>query len=199
MNETTQQWQSPQPSVLSVAGELHHIALGLRKNKSLQDALILVRAERDRYAKEFGVSVPDEDVENAVCFAYDTDPAALKLDFADGVLSEAFVATNPDLKFVAESDTWYGFENGIWMTSIDPRQQVGRFLHEQEPKLSNPKAQANIHKELYSTRKLSNVLFQVKYHPSLLVSETDFDRNPMLLGLPNGECLDLHDGTIRKT
>ena len=194
------QW-SLQPSVLSVGGEIHSLAVRyFKQGNPIEQALTVARAERDRYAREFNVILPDEDLSKAVCVAYGTDPAALKLDFSDGVLAQSFVATNPDLKFVAGADAWYGFDNGVWMPSIDPRQQVAKFLHGQEPKnLSNPKVQQNIHKELYSTKKLAAVLFQVKYHPSLLVSETDFDRDPMLLGLPNGECLDLRDGVIRKT
>jgi P4 family phage/plasmid primase-like protien len=193
---------SAQPSVTvtGVGCEINSIALRyFKKGIPIEQAMVVARAERDRYAKEFNVLLPDEDLGKAVCLAYGTDPAALKLDFSDGVLAQSFVATNPDLKFVVESDTWYGFENGVWVPSIDPRQQVAKFLHEQEPQnLSNPKAQQNIHKELYSTKKLAAVLFQVKYHPALLVSETDFDRDPMLLGLPKGECLDLRDGGIRK-
>jgi len=192
------QW-SLEPSVLSVGGEIYSLALRyFKQGNPIEQALTVARAERDRYAKDFNVFVPDEDLGKAVCLAYGTDPAALKLDFSDGVLAQGFVATTLDLKFVAESDAWYGFENGLWVPSIDPRQQVAKFLHEQEPKnLSNPKVQKNIHKELYSTKKLAAVLFQVKYHPSLLVSEADFDRDPMLLGLPNGECLDLRDGSTR--
>ena len=192
---------SPQPSVLSVGSEIYSLAMRyFKQGNPIEQALMVARAERDRYAKDFNVLLPDEDLGKAVCLGYGTDPAALKLDLSDGVLAQSFVATNPDLKFVVESDTWYGFENGVWVPSIDPRQQVAKFLHEQEPKnLSNPKVQQNIHKELYSTKKLAAVLFQVKYHPSLLVSETDFDRDPMLLGLPKGECLDLRDGRIRKT
>jgi P4 family phage/plasmid primase-like protien len=198
-NPTTFEF-APQPSVLSVGGEIHSLALRCRKNKTLREALILARAMRDDYAQRFNVVLSDDAFEKAVYLAYDADPAAQKLDFADGVLSQAFVATNPDLRFVAESEDWYEFNNGIWVQGIDPRQQVATFLQEQEPKnLTNPKVQQNIHKELYSTKKLSAVLFQVKYHPSLLVSETDFDRDPMLLGLPNGQCLDLRDGSTRKT
>ena len=190
-----------QPSVLSVGGEIHSLALRyFKQGNPIEQALTVARAERDRYAKDFNVFVSDEDFANAVYLAYGIDPAAQKLDFSDGVLAQAYVATNPALKFVAESKKWYGFENGVWVPRIDPRQQVATFLHGQEPtNLSNLKVQQKIHTELYSTKKLAAVLFQITNHSSLLVSETDFDRDPMLLGLPNGECLDLRDGGIRKT
>lgn len=123
----------------------------------------------------------------------------VKFDFADGVLAEAYIATNPALKCVAETQDWYGFENGIWLPRIDPRQEVAKFLHSLEPKnIDNPKTQERFHQQLYSSKKLRDVLYQLQNHSSLLVSETDFDRDPMLLGLPNGECLDLCDGSIRK-
>jgi putative DNA primase/helicase len=124
----------------------------------------------------------------------------VKFDFADGVLAEAFIETNPALKCVAETQDWYGFENGMWLPRIDPRQEVAKFLHSLEPRnIDNHKKQEQIHQQLYSSKKLRDVLFQLQNHSSLLVSETDFDRDPMLLGLPNGECLDLRDGSTRKT
>jgi putative DNA primase/helicase len=123
----------------------------------------------------------------------------IKFDFADGVLAHAYIETNPALKCVAETQDWYGFENGVWLQRIDPRQEVAKFLHSLEPtNLDNQKKQEQIHQQLYSSKKLRDVLFQLQNHPSLLVSETDFDPDPMLLGLPNGECLDLRDGSIRK-
>src|SRR5579872_666673 len=124
---TSAQW-APAPSLLSVGAEIYSLALRyFKQGNPVTQTMVVARAERDRYAKDFNVFLPDEDVEKAVCLAYGTDPSALKLDFSDGVLAQAFVATNPDLKFVAESDSWYGFENGVWVPSIDPRQQVATF------------------------------------------------------------------------
>jgi phage/plasmid-associated DNA primase len=144
----------------------------------------------------------DEWVVGVVDDTYKDFPIAevtVKFDFADGVLSQAFVATNPAMKCVAETQDWYGFDNGVWLPRIDPRQEVAKFLHSLEPTLENTKTQERIHQQLYSSKKLRDVLFQLQNHPSLLVSEVDFDADPMLLGLPGGECLNLRDGSIRKT
>lgn len=127
------------------------------------------------------------------------EPTTIDLDLADGALAQAYIATNPALKCVAETQEWYGFENGIWQPRVDPRQQVATFLHTLEPDdLANPKTQEKLHQQLYSSKKLRDVLFQLQNHSSLLVSAADFDRDPMLLGLPGGDCLDLRDGGIRK-
>jgi hypothetical protein len=95
----------------------------------------------------------------------------IKFDFADGVLAHAYIDTNPALKCVAETQDWYGFENGVWLPRIDPRQEVAKFLHSLEPtNLDNPKTQERIHQQLYSSKKLRDVLFQLQNHPSLLVT-----------------------------
>ena len=68
------QW-SPQPSVLSVGGEIHSLALRyFKQGNPIEQALTVARAERDRYAKDFNVVLSDEDLGKAVCLAYGTDP-----------------------------------------------------------------------------------------------------------------------------
>jgi putative DNA primase/helicase len=184
----------------TIGWEINKLACRLkRENKSTEEIVAVCTKLRDDYKEHDNVFLSDEGMFEALAAALGVDPKELKkLDLADGVLATTYVAADPPLRFVAETEEWYGYEKGIWNPRTDPREQVAKFLHGLEPKtFASEDAKKSIHQRLYSTKLLQAVLYQLKYHSSLTVHETEFDPDPMLLGLPDGEVLDLRTGERR--
>jgi len=133
-----------------------------------------------------------------------TKPSAAEMTtiqdlFADQTLCDLFLKSNPPIKFVEDSETWMGFADGVWSDRCRPVQDIGAFLRKIEPKdIANPKLAEVIHKRLYSTVATQAVIYFATGHEALRINTPQFDPDPMLLGLPGGEVLDLRTQEIRQ-
>jgi P4 family phage/plasmid primase-like protien len=121
------------------------------------------------------------------------------VDFlSDGDLTNAFVASNPPLKYATDEQSWFGYRDGVWRPRENARPEIETFLRSIEPTdIANPKLADAIHRRLTSTRAIQSVSYLAEARPQMEIRAQDFDPDPMLLGLPDGEVLDLRTAERR--
>jgi P4 family phage/plasmid primase-like protien len=126
-------------------------------------------------------------------------PDDLALDFfSDGDLTTQFVASEPVLKYASDERIWFDYRQGIWRPKDTPKFEIEAFLRSIEPNnIDNPKSTVAIHRRLTSIRAVAAVRSLAEDRPQLKIKVQDFDPDPMLLGLPDGEVLDLRTGERR--
>jgi hypothetical protein len=118
--------------------------------------------------------------------------------FSDGDLANNFVASEPALRFATDERIWFGYGNGVWQARDNAKPEIEAFLRSIEPNnITDPKAAASIHRRLTSTRACHAVSFFAEAKSQLAITVGQFDPNPMLLGLPDGEVLELRTGRSR--
>lgn len=124
-------------------------------------------------------------------------PDASSLDLSDQGLTDEFLATKPLLKYVKDEQVWVGYSDGLWLTKETPIHEIGSVLKRLEPAGLPEKLTARIHRHLNSKAAVSAVTFFAEARPELGITAGEFDPDPMLLGLPDGEVLELKTGERR--
>jgi len=121
------------------------------------------------------------------------------LDLSDQGLTQEFVSRKPNLKYITDDQSWVGYANGLWLPKETPTYEIGELLKSIEPTgILDPRQAAAVHRRLYSKTATAAVTFFAEARPELGITATEFDPDPMLLGLPDGEALDLRTGERRK-
>jgi putative DNA primase/helicase len=127
-----------------------------------------------------------------------TKPGVASLDLSDQGLTAEFLATKPLLKYVTDEKGWVGYLNGLWLSKETPTHEIGEVLKKLEPSgIPDPRLADRVHRHLNSKAAVAAVNFFAEAHPQLGVTVSQFDPDPMLLGLPDGEVLDLRTGERR--
>src|SRR5579864_8047265 len=118
--------------------------------------------------------------------------------FSDGDLAREFVSSQPPLKYAIDEQIWFGYRNGVWQPRENAKPEIEAFLRSIEPSdINDTKAAATIHRRLTSASAVHKVSFFAEAKPQLSITAGQFDPNPMLLGLPDGEVLELRTGLRR--
>jgi putative DNA primase/helicase len=132
-------------------------------------------------------------------YGYPTEETFVLDFFSDGDLANAFVVNKPLLKYATDERTWVGYKDGLWLLRDNAKPEIEAFLRKIEPAdIPDPKVADKIHRRLTSTRAVAAVTFFAEARPELGITASEFDPDPMLLGLPDGEVLDLRNGERRK-
>lgn len=127
-----------------------------------------------------------------------TKPDVASLDLSDQGLTAEFLATKPLLKYVTDEQGWVGYLNGLWLAKETPTHEIGSVLKKLEPAdIPDPRLAARVHRHLNSKAAVAAVTFFAEARPELGITASEFDPDPMLLGLPDGEVLDLRTGDRR--
>jgi P4 family phage/plasmid primase-like protien len=125
-------------------------------------------------------------------------PDVYSLDLSDQGLTAEFLATKPLLKYMTDEQCWVGYLNGLWLAKETPTHEIGSVLKKLEPaNIPDPRLQARIHRHLNSKAAVAAVTFFAEARPELGITASDFDPDPMVVGLPDGEVLDLKTGESR--
>jgi P4 family phage/plasmid primase-like protien len=129
----------------------------------------------------------------------ETDDGLPDFDFfSDGDLTTEFVDSQPALKYATDEQVWFGYNCGLWQQKESPKFEIEAFLRSIEPRnIDNPKLAYSIHRRLTSIRAVAAVRGLAEDRPQLKIKVQDFDPDPMLLGLPDGDALDLRTGERR--
>ncbi len=118
--------------------------------------------------------------------------------FSDGDLANEFVASLPALRFATDERIWFGYQQGVWQARDNAKPEIESFLRTIEPQsIPDPKLMNAVHRRLTSTRAVHAVSFFAEAKPQLSITVGQFDPDPMLLGLPDGEVLELRTGKRR--
>ncbi|MGO9127902.1 MAG: phage/plasmid primase, P4 family [Terriglobales bacterium] len=129
-------------------------------------------------------------------YGYPTDEV-MPLDTSDQGLALTFVESGPLLRYVSDDQSWVAYKGGIWVED-DPASDIAALLKSLEPpNISDPKAAGSIHRRLNSRRAVNDVTFFAEAWPNLRTTAGEFDPDPWVVGLPNGEALDLRTGERR--
>lgn len=155
--------------------------------------------------KEFTINLPGGKTQTFVLedSASRTPPPIAKpdvasLDLSDQGLTDEFLATKPSLKYVTDEQGWVGYLNGLWLPKETATHEIGTVLKKLEPEfIPDLRLAARVHRLLNSKAAVSAVTFFAAARPELGITASEFDPDPMLLGLPDGEVLDLRTGERR--
>jgi putative DNA primase/helicase len=175
--------------VFKLAAVLHH------KKFSMDAARAALLTENEKAEKP----LPEHEVLTALksAYGYPTDDRA-PLDLSDQGLTDEFIASNPPLKYVTDDQSWVGYLNGLWLPKETPTFEIGERLKRLEPTdIPDLRKAAATHHRLYSKTAVSAVTFFAVSRPELGITAREFDPDPWLLGLPDGEVLDLGTGKRR--
>jgi putative DNA primase/helicase len=177
--------------IFKLAASLHHKGFS-------EDAARAALLTENEKAQE---PLPSDEIERAIrsAYSYPTDNDSPCFDFfSDGDLTTEFVASDPALKYATDERVWFGYKDGIYQPRETPKFEIEAFLRSIEPtNISNPKLADAIHRRLTSIRAVAAVRGLAEDRPQLKIRVQDFDPDPMLLGLPAGEVLDLRTGERR--
>ena len=176
-------------TIFRLAAKLHHA--GAR----IEAALAAARTENDN-AEE---PLSESEVLTAVKSAYGYPTNEEPLDVTDQHLTDRFVASDPPLRYVTDDESWVAYIGGVWIEKQSPTLEIGEFIRSLEPNnIYDPKAAAAIHKRLNSKDVVRAVTFLAQARPPLGILADEFDPDPMLLGLPDCQALDLRTGDTRR-
>ena len=177
-------------AIFKLAASLHHA------ETSYEGALEACMKEAARAVPP----LPESEVITAVksAYGYPVDEN-LGIDvFSDGDLTTEFVASDPDLKYATDEQNWFGYRGGIWQPKETPKFEIETFLRSIEPtNITNPKLADSIHRRLTSIKAVAAVRGLAEDRPELKIKVQEFDPDPWVVGLPNGEALDLRTGERR--
>jgi len=174
-------------AIFKLAASLHHAGTSY---EGAQDACL-------KEAARAIPPLPESEVITAVksAYGYPTDEA--QPDTTDQGLARAFVESQPPLRYVSDDQSWVSYKEGIWIED-DPDGQLAEFIKSLEPaSVADEKAAAAIHRRLNSRRAVNDSLFFAEAWPYLRITAGEFDPDPWIVGLPNGEALDLRTGERR--
>jgi putative DNA primase/helicase len=197
-----------EPSMITNADEIYELALSYsRKSRPKEEALQDAKELRNSLFKKNNIFVMDKGVECEIDRAYKgkkaapptpiAEPDVTSLDLSDQGLTDAYMATKPLLKYVTDEQGWVGYSNGLWFAKETPTHEIGSVLRKLEPADLPDKLAARIHRHLNSKAAVAAVTFFAEARPELGITASEFDPDPMLLGLPDGEVLDLKTGERR--
>jgi len=154
--------------------------------------------------KEFIINLPGGKTQTFVLEPPTSTPTTIakpdvaSLDLSDQGLTDEFLATKPHLKYVTDERGWVGYLNGLWLAKETPTHEIGSVLKKLEPEgILDLRLQAKVHRLLNSKAAVAAVTFFAEARPELGITASEFDPDPMLLGLPDGEVLDLKTGERR--
>ncbi len=177
-------------SIFKLAAKNHHA--GAAFESTLQFCL----AENRRAEPP----LPESEVETAVrsAYGYETEAQLAIPDTTDQALALAFIESDPPLLYVADDRSWRGYADGLWLEKESPVHEIGEFLRSLEPaNVPDPKLTIKLHQRLQSKAAAAGALFFIEANTRLHAQAGDFDPDSWLLGLPNGELLNLKTGERR--
>lgn len=133
--------------------------------------------------------------------------------YLERVMAEAFAAEHHDsLRYLTDAERWVLFEDGRWRREESRvRHALGEFLKRSMPVYPTKKEQetmeddgaqvvaaiTRVRKQLSSAHYEEAVIKLAAEQPAIAAQLKDFDRNPMLLGIPDGDVVDLTTGNVR--
>ncbi len=154
--------------------------------------------------KEFSINMPGGKQELMVVLqdeSQEHSPAAPtrdSLDLSDQGLTFEFISRKPLLKYITDDQSWVGYREGLWLPKETPTYEIGELLKSIEPTgILDQRQAAAVHRRLYSKTATAAVTFFAEARPELGITAGEFDPDPMVLGLPDGEVLDLRTGKRR--
>ena len=114
-------------------------------------------------------------------------------------LAEEWVKNNQRTTRRTEEGEWFGYSAGIWTSQDSIRYPMQMYLKslagDEVEGLS--KSQHKIRRQLLSRNLTGNITYLAECNPKLRIEASQFDKDPLLAGLPGGKVLDLQTGGVR--
>ena len=151
---------------------------------------------------------------NPASSASDGSPVVAAPYFSDIALAKRFAQAAKGRIAFLDRGVWTYYANGRWQdddrSALHIRHTVSEFLLQQMPivdelipksadkeETANARMRRNLKIQLGGAAKENSVRSQVQHQPGMRLRADQFDKNPFLLGAPDGRVIDLRTGTTR--